>query len=43
MNMSETEKDHGIMLFGWKIPVPECPIPANSGPMVGTYITIITT
>lgn len=33
MNMSETEKDHGIMLFGWKIPVPECPIPANSGPM----------
>ncbi|KAK7396117.1 hypothetical protein VNO78_16897 [Psophocarpus tetragonolobus] len=31
--MSQTEKDPGIKLFGRKIPVPECQIPANSGPM----------
>lgn len=31
-NMSQTEKDPGIRLFGRKIPVPECQIPANSGP-----------
>ncbi|TKY62839.1 Cyclic dof factor 2 [Spatholobus suberectus] len=30
--MSQTEKDPGIRLFGRKIPVPECQIPANSGP-----------
>ncbi|ESW33887.1 hypothetical protein PHAVU_001G106400 [Phaseolus vulgaris] len=30
--MSETKKDPGIRLFGRKIPVPECQIPANSGP-----------
>ncbi|KAK7336316.1 hypothetical protein VNO77_16853 [Canavalia gladiata] len=32
INMSETEKDPGIRLFGRKIPVPECQIPATSGP-----------
>ncbi|CAJ1919208.1 unnamed protein product [Sphenostylis stenocarpa] len=31
--MSQTEKDPGIRLFGRKIPLPECQIPANSGPM----------
>ncbi|WJX83346.1 hypothetical protein P8452_66012 [Trifolium repens] len=31
--MSETEKNPGIRLFGWKIPVPECQIPTNYGPM----------
>ncbi|KAK7286594.1 hypothetical protein RJT34_21701 [Clitoria ternatea] len=30
--MSQTDKDPGIRLFGRKIPVPECQIPANSGP-----------
>ncbi|KAK7377906.1 hypothetical protein VNO80_03341 [Phaseolus coccineus] len=30
--MSETKKDPGIRLFGRKILVPECQIPANSGP-----------
>ncbi|CAI8613677.1 unnamed protein product [Vicia faba] len=35
MNMSETEteKNPGIKLFGWKIPLPECRIPVNSPPM----------
>ncbi|XP_004493227.1 cyclic dof factor 3-like [Cicer arietinum] len=32
MNMSETEKDPVFKLFGWKIPLPECQIPANSPP-----------
>ncbi|KAG4912774.1 hypothetical protein JHK86_053207 [Glycine max] len=30
--MSQKEKGPGIRLFGRKIPVPECQIPANSGP-----------
>lgn len=31
--MSQTDKDPGIRLFGRKIPVPECQIPASFGPM----------
>ena len=35
--MSQKEKGPGIRLFGRKIPVPECQIPANSGPKVHVF------